>query len=203
MHERHADQATDIDQLPAGELIGMLARRLRHLRSAALEPFGLALHQARALTTIARWTEHRAVTHGAGKHDTGHSDSEHNDTEHNDTEHNDTEHNDTERDDAELRLSRLAERLHIAPRSATEVVDALEQKGLVLRSPSPTDRRAVALSMTAEGIALRERLREQLAATQQVQADALFAVLSESELATLTSLLRRVAAASDEPGRPC
>lgn len=177
MHERHADQATDIDQLPAGELIGMLGRRLRHLRSEALEPFGLALHQARALTTIARWTER-----GASSHDTG--------------------HNDTERDDAELRLSRLAEQLHIAPRSATEVVDALEQKGLVLRSPSPTDRRAVALSMTADGIALTERLREQLAKTQQVQADALFAVLSESELATLTSLLRRVAAASDEPARP-
>lgn len=177
MHQRHADQATDIDQLPAGELIGMLARRLRHLRSEALEPFGLAMHQARALTTIARWTEPGAGT--------------------NKPERKETEHN-----DAELRLSGLAERLHIAPRSATEVVDALEQKGLVLRSPSPTDRRAVALSMTDEGIALRERLREQLAKTQQAQADELFAVLSDSELATLTTLLRRVAAASDEPARP-
>ncbi|MGI8418647.1 MAG: MarR family winged helix-turn-helix transcriptional regulator, partial [Nakamurella sp.] len=160
-----------------------------------------------ALTTIARWTEHGGGTHGAGTHDTGHSDTGHSDTGHSDTGHSDTGHSDTGhsdtgRDDAELRLSRLAERLHIAPRSATEVVDALEQKGLVLRSPSPTDRRAVALSMTAEGVALRERLREQLAKTQQVQADEMFAVLSESELATLTTLLRRVAAASDEPARP-
>ncbi|MCY7395606.1 MAG: MarR family transcriptional regulator [Nocardioides sp.] len=49
------------------------------------------------------------------------------------------------------RLSVLAERLHIAPRSATEVVDALEERGLVLRTADPTDRRATTVSLTTEG----------------------------------------------------
>ena len=41
-----------------------------------------------------------------------------------------------------MRPSVLAERLHIAARSATEVVDALEERGLVERGPDPDDRRA-------------------------------------------------------------
>ena len=40
-----------------------------------------------------------------------------------------------------IRSSELAALLHLAPRSATEVIDALESKGLVARSPDPTDRR--------------------------------------------------------------
>src|ERR1700676_5569314 len=40
------------------------------------------------------------------------------------------------------RLSELAEHLRIAARSATEVVDGLEAKGLVARRPDPQDRRA-------------------------------------------------------------
>ncbi len=41
-----------------------------------------------------------------------------------------------------LRLSDLSGHLHIAPRSATEVVDALEGRGLVERRADPGDRRA-------------------------------------------------------------
>src|SRR5699024_10014861 len=52
---------------------------------------------------------------------------------------------------AELRLSDLARRLRIAPRSATEVVDALCERGLVEREPSSTDRRATSLVLTAKG----------------------------------------------------
>ena len=42
-----------------------------------------------------------------------------------------------------VRLSDLAEALRIAPRSATEVVDGLAERGLVERRPDPADRRAV------------------------------------------------------------
>lgn len=49
------------------------------------------------------------------------------------------------------RLSALAERLRIAPRSATEVVDALEHRGLVVRGADPADRRATTVSLTPEG----------------------------------------------------
>ena len=53
--------------------------------------------------------------------------------------------------DGGVRSSELAQLLRIAPRSATEVVDALEAKGLVQRSPDPTDRRATLVSLTATG----------------------------------------------------
>ena len=39
-----------------------------------------------------------------------------------------------------IRPSDLSGRLHIAPRSATEVVDALQSRGLVERRPDPSDR---------------------------------------------------------------
>ncbi|WP_067441960.1 MarR family winged helix-turn-helix transcriptional regulator [Nocardioides jensenii] len=49
------------------------------------------------------------------------------------------------------RLSVIAERLRIAARSATEVVDALESRGLVERSPDPRDRRATCVRVTETG----------------------------------------------------
>lgn len=58
------------------------------------------------------------------------------------------------------RLSALAERLRMAPRSATEVVDALEARGLVQRSPDPTDRRATCVRITAAGGDVCGRLDE-------------------------------------------
>ncbi|WP_307828116.1 MarR family winged helix-turn-helix transcriptional regulator [Nocardioides sp. SYSU D00038] len=49
------------------------------------------------------------------------------------------------------RNSVLAERLRIAPRSATEVVDALASRGLVERRPDPSDRRATTVVATDAG----------------------------------------------------
>lgn len=60
--------------------------------------------------------------------------------------------------DRAMRLSDLADRLHIAPRSATTVVDALEEAGLVERSPDPADRRAVRILLTNAGRAAVERI---------------------------------------------
>ena len=50
-----------------------------------------------------------------------------------------------------MRPSVLADHLRIAPRSATEVVDALEERGWVQRSPDPTDRRATTSTLTGAG----------------------------------------------------
>ena len=47
-----------------------------------------------------------------------------------------------------IRLSMLSDKLHIAPRSATEVADALESRGLIERQPDPTDRRATLVQLT-------------------------------------------------------
>ena len=57
-----------------------------------------------------------------------------------------------------MRPSGLAEELRIAPRSATEVADALVERGWVQRAPDPTDRRATTLTLTAAGLDLVARI---------------------------------------------
>lgn len=59
-----------------------------------------------------------------------------------------------------VRLTALAERLHIAPRSTTEVVDALEAAGLVVRVPDPRDRRATCVEVTPAGRVRASELEE-------------------------------------------
>lgn len=59
-----------------------------------------------------------------------------------------------------LRLKDLAERLRIAPRSATEVVDQLEAKGLLARTADPADRRATLLAATKAGQELFDGVSE-------------------------------------------
>lgn len=84
-----------------------------------------------------------------------------------------------------VRLSDLAEALHIAPRSATEVADGLQQRGLVERTPDPGDRRAVLLRLTAEG----RRVRDEADRARAADNEALLSRLSADDRATLTRLL--------------
>jgi DNA-binding MarR family transcriptional regulator len=84
-----------------------------------------------------------------------------------------------------VRLSDLAEALHIAPRSATEVADGLQQRGLVERTPDPGDRRAVLLRLTAEG----RRVRDEADRARAADNEELFSRLSADDRATLTRLL--------------
>ena len=58
-------------------------------------------------------------------------------------------------DSGPLRLGRLAEQLRTTDPTATRTVDALEELGLVERSPDPDDRRATHVAATAAG---RERV---------------------------------------------
>ncbi|MGY1831581.1 MarR family winged helix-turn-helix transcriptional regulator [Geodermatophilus sp. SYSU D01180] len=88
-----------------------------------------------------------------------------------------------------VRLSDLAGALHIAPRSATEVADALQERGLLERTPDPTDRRAVLLRATAEG----RRVQAEVDAARRADTRELFARLSAAERAELARLLRAVA----------
>ena len=57
-----------------------------------------------------------------------------------------------------MRPSVLAEELRIAPRSATEVADALVDRGWVQRAADPTDRRASVLTLTDSGRDLGGRI---------------------------------------------
>ncbi len=87
---------------------------------------------------------------------------------------------------APVRLSTLAERLRIAPRSATEVVDALESRGLVARQDDPADRRATSVVTTDAGAALRARLDE----ARRTATEARLAVLPPQDRAELDRILR-------------
>ena len=87
------------------------------------------------------------------------------------------------------RLSELAEALHIAPRSATEVADALQARRLVERTPDPTDRRAVVLTPTEEG----RRVQAEIAAARAADNRDLFARLDADDRATLARILRTLA----------
>ena len=84
-----------------------------------------------------------------------------------------------------LRNSQLAERLHTAARSPTEVVDQLAAKSLVLRTPDPGDRRATLIVLSDAG---RELLGE-LSALRKSSMDGYFDKLGAEDREELTRLL--------------
>lgn len=51
----------------------------------------------------------------------------------------------------QLRMSTIAERLVLSRGGTTKVIDRLEELGYVERSPDPSDRRAMTVSITAAG----------------------------------------------------
>ncbi|MDK1361973.1 MarR family transcriptional regulator [Arthrobacter sp. zg-Y1219] len=88
-----------------------------------------------------------------------------------------------------VRLKDLAEWLRIAPRSATEVVDQLQEKGLVERTPDPNDRRATRISLSEAGQELRTRIRS----ARRREADEYFSVLSAEDRTQLARILGQLA----------
>jgi DNA-binding MarR family transcriptional regulator len=85
-----------------------------------------------------------------------------------------------------MRLSELSEHLRIAARSTTEVVDALEERGLVERRPDPHDRRATLAAVTARG----GRVADEMRAARRAEADRYFGALDETDRAHLVRILR-------------
>ncbi|GAA1174864.1 hypothetical protein GCM10009584_15260 [Ornithinimicrobium humiphilum] len=154
------DGATEVD------LLLRLARRWRSLGADEEGDPPLSPHQQRALLAVARLSRGvgQRVTAGAAGGPTGTDDAT---------------------GPSGVRVSALAAHLGIAPRSATEVADALEAAGLLTRAPDPTDRRAVLLSLTERGrhtvAAVRERRR--------AAADAAVRTLSPADRAELRRLL--------------
>jgi DNA-binding MarR family transcriptional regulator len=86
----------------------------------------------------------------------------------------------------ETRISDLAEALHIAPRSATEVADGLQERGLLERTSDRRDRRAVMLRPTAVGRQVRAEVDEARSAVSRE----LFGRLSAGDRAALGRILR-------------
>ena len=85
-----------------------------------------------------------------------------------------------------LRLSELSERLRIAPRSATEVVDALAGRGLVQRQPDPDDRRAILVRLTGAGAETAQAIRS----SRETETAGFFDRLSEHDRTELTRILQ-------------
>jgi len=87
-----------------------------------------------------------------------------------------------------MRLSELSEWLRIAPRSATEVVDALEARGLVRRMADPGDRRATLVEMTEPGTEILEAIR----GASDSEAERVFGRLSPADRADLARILSQL-----------
>jgi DNA-binding MarR family transcriptional regulator len=87
-----------------------------------------------------------------------------------------------------MRLSELSDHLRIAPRSTTEVVDGLEEQGLVERRPDPHDRRATLVALTDKGASMGTAIRT----AQDAEAERFFGGLSESERTALSAILRKL-----------
>lgn len=88
----------------------------------------------------------------------------------------------------EARLSQLAEALRIAPRSATEVVDALEDRGFVRRIPDPSDRRATCVDLTPDG----RRVLRVIDRTREAESERFLASLPQEDRTELQRILRRL-----------
>lgn len=91
-------------------------------------------------------------------------------------------------DGSPLRLGEVAKALRIVPRSATEVIDRLEARGLTERLPDPADRRAVCVQLTDAG----RDLARQLDAARDAEADEFFGPLDDRDRADLARILRKL-----------
>jgi DNA-binding MarR family transcriptional regulator len=87
-----------------------------------------------------------------------------------------------------MRLSELSDHLHIAARSTTEVIDALEARGLVQRQSDPGDRRATLVEVTERGASVLDAIR----AARGTEAERLFERLSPTDRAHLARILRKL-----------
>ena len=87
-----------------------------------------------------------------------------------------------------MRLSELSDRLHIAARSTTEVIDALQARGLTGRQPDPADRRATLVELTSQGHGVMDAIR----AARGNEAERTFDRLSKPDRAELARILRQL-----------
>ncbi len=91
----------------------------------------------------------------------------------------------------EISVKALGQQLHLDSGTLTPVLKALEAKGLLTRRRSPEDERVLLVSVTEEGMALREQ------ALSVPRAMAGCARLTEDEAATLYQLLYKLLDSTD------
>jgi MarR family transcriptional regulator, organic hydroperoxide resistance regulator len=96
--------------------------------------------------------------------------------------------------DTGLRIGELAEAAAIAAPTASRMIDTLEKEGIVGRHRSRTDRRAIAITLTAKGREMFDRKE----AVIEAKRDEMFRSLSPAEREGAERLLRRMADLMEE-----
>lgn len=91
-----------------------------------------------------------------------------------------------------MTLNDLAAYLYLDKSTASRVVDALERKGYVARSPHPKDGRALLLEATPSGRELEGRIRESILAEERQ----LLGDFAPEVRQAMTLLIRRLASAA-------
>jgi DNA-binding MarR family transcriptional regulator len=87
-----------------------------------------------------------------------------------------------------MRLSELSDRLKIAARSTTEVIDALQARDLIVRRPDPDDRRATLVELTEHSLQVLNDIRE----ARGSESERAFGRLSPADQAALAAILRKL-----------
>ena len=87
-----------------------------------------------------------------------------------------------------LRMGDLANRLGVAPRTVTDLVDGLERDGLLVRKPDPADRRATRLELAPDSTTDFDKMR----AIQKAFIAEIFSPLTPLERRTLVRLLDKL-----------
>ena len=95
-----------------------------------------------------------------------------------------------------LTITQIQAKVLLAGGSMTAAVDRLEKKGLVVRTPAPSDRRAKVLELTPEGRQVVETVFRRHAA----ELESAMTVLNSSEKRQLHALLKKLGLFAFEAG---
>ena len=96
--------------------------------------------------------------------------------------------------EGKLTQKEIARRLEVSAQAVSETVKILEERGLIRKEKSESDRRAWCISITPKG----EKHRKEAKKERQENAERFFAVLTEKEKAELDRLLTKLLPKEDE-----
>jgi DNA-binding MarR family transcriptional regulator len=92
------------------------------------------------------------------------------------------------RDRGPMSPSELGERLIVTRATVTGLLDSLERRGFVTRSPNPSDRRGLVVEITPEGLAVLQQVRTLV----HQHETSWMSVFTPEELTTYIGLLHRI-----------
>lgn len=95
-----------------------------------------------------------------------------------------------------LTMHEVAQVLGVGASGATQLVDRLEQRGLVARMRDSSDRRVYRVVPTERARSLGQQFRDRV----RVALDEMLTVLDDAELATYVSIQERIAGAAGDAG---